>query len=911
MLFSHQWLLPKLLSSQLRVLLRYISSQENLAKKAMNPLHLDFSSEKSYMGFSQKFFKASKFVGSASDSRKLHACLVSTGFDSSVFLQNHLLHMYFNWGSIPEVVRVFEEIENPNVFTWNTMIGGLCDSGLLEDARKLFDEMPVRDCVSWNSIMSGYFQNGRSEETLKLFILMSRESCCDPDQFSFTCALKACASLQLLELGLQLHCFAKKFNFSEGESVELSVLDMYVKCGAMSLAEQVFDRLSNRNLFCWNSMIFGYGKADYFGLAFALFTQMPERDAVSWNTMISLCSQHGFGFQTISLFVDMCNQGFLPDSVSYSSVLSACASILDIEWGRHLHAWLVRSEFVLDVFVGSSLISMYAKCGKLGTAKTVFENLPEKNVFCWTSLIKGLAQFGFEEEALVLFKKMREVPLSSDQRTLATLLGACSSRKDVYLGTQFHGYAVKIGFELDVPVANSLITMYSKCKSIVNAKLVFNLMPSRDVISWTAMITAFSQIGDVENASACFKKMPERNVVTWNSLLAAYVQNGYWEEGLKTYVMMLKDEGVKPDWTTYSTIFGACADSAMLRLGKQIIARTAKIGWDSDVSVANGIITMYSRCGQIEDALMVFDSMRDRDLISWNAMITGYAQNGQGRKAVQMFDSMISSGIFPDHISYVGVLSGCSHSGLVSEGKYYFDSMTRCHGIDPNLEHFACTVDLLGRAGLLEDAKKMIDAMPIQPSVDVWGAMLSACRIHGNTELAELACKHLIELDPVDSGSYVLLAKTYADAGKLDSVVEIRKTMRERGVRKNPGCSWIEAGNKVHVFTADDTNHPQIKDVYKTLEEVTKRLEDACDYMSKKSSSVSHGYHSEKLAVAFGLMSLPSWMPIHIMKNIRICTDCHDFIKLVSHVTMRKLVVRDANRFHHFSDGSCSCGDYW
>lgn len=268
---------------------------------------------------------------------------------------------------------------------------------------------------------------------------------------------------------------------------------------------------------------------------------------------------------------------------------------------------------------------------------------------------------------------------------------------------------------------------------------------------------------------------------------------------------------------------------------------------------------------------------------------------------------MIESGIRPDNISYVSVLSGCSHSGLISEGHHYFNMLIKEHEINLTCEHFACMVDLLGRAGFVEKAKDIIDKMPMEPNAAIWGALLGACRIHGHSTMAETALKNLVELDAEDSGSYVLLANLYSDSGNLENVSNVRRIMKEKGIRKDPGCSWIEVDNRVHVFTVDDTTHPRIKDVYYTLEDIIRKIEETGMYIKRNGSM----YHSEKLALAFGLLSLPAWMPIHIMKNLRICEDCHLVMKLASHVTSRELIVRDANRFHHFMDGSCSCRDYW
>lgn len=853
--------------------------------------------------------KASAALCSIPTAKKLHASLISTGLDSSIFLQNHLLDMYSNCGLIADACRVFHEIQCPNIFSWNTMINGLMISGRMREANDLFEKMPKRDSVTWSTMMSGCFHNGRSSESINLFMTMLGDGSCKPDAFSFSSVVKACGCLGVLKLGLQLHGLAKKFGLDRDLPVASAIIDMYIKCGFVNFAELVFCSIPDPNLFCYNSMIYGYSKLPGgVSRAYDLFALMPERDSVSWNTIISILSHHGLGAYSIGMFVEMWDEDVRPNSMTYATVLSSCASIYDHRWGAHLHARIIRNEPSLDVFVGSGLIDMYVKCGRLELARRVFEQLPEQNAVSWTSLIGGFAQFGLEEEALLLFNKMRQVPVASDEFTLATVLGVCSSLKHVLLGEQLHAYASKIGVDSSVPVGNALVTMYSKSGAIECANHVFKLMPLRDIISWTAMLTAYSQTGDIENARKYFNEMPERNVITWNSMLATYIQHGFREEGLKLYTVMLREEGVYPDWITFVTILSACSELAVLKLGNQIIAQSERLGLSSNVSVANGIVTMYSKCGRIEEAREVFDSIQPKNLVSWNAMMGGYAQNGAGRKVIEIFESMLKVGCEPDHISYMSILSGCSHSGLVKEGRNYFKSMSGDHNISPTCEHYSCMVDLLGRAGLLDEAMELIDAMPFKPNAAIWGALLGACRIHGNAALAEVAVKNLLELDTEDSGSYVLLANIYLDSGKLGGVADVRNLMKKKGIRKNPGCSWIEVDNRVHVFTVDDTTHPRINEVYRALEEITKMIEAKGTYVS---SGRPQGRHSEKLALAFGMIALPPWMPIQVMKNLRVCFDCHMFMKLVSLVTSRQLIVRDANRFHHVRDGLCSCGDYW
>lgn len=717
----------------------------------------------------------------------------------------------------------------------------------------------------------------------------------------------ACSSFGYIRIALQLHNLIEKYGIGNHEAIQNSVIDMYVKCGAVYAAEEVFLRIEKPSLFSWNSMIYGYSKLHEVGRALETFIRMPERDSVSWNTIISAFSQHGLHTQSLSMFVEMRFQDCRPNSMTYASVLSACANIYDLQWGKHLHARIIRIEPFVDVLVGNGLVDMYAKCGLIEASRRVFNSLTERNAVTWTSLISGVAQFGNREEVYDIVCRMREDCVVMDDFALTTILDACEGEENILIGEQLHGFTVKTGMDSSVPVGNATLAMYAKCGDIEKASLAFETMVAQDIISWTTMITAFTHSGNVEKAQNYFDRMPERNVISWNSLLGAYFQNGFWEEGLKLYILMLRQE-VRPDWITFVTTIRACSELAISKLGTQIVSQVVKAGLGYDVSVANSIITLYSRCGKIEDAQKLFDSIQEKKLISWNSIIGGYAQNGQGRKVIEVFQHMLMVGCKPDHITYVAILSGCSHSGLVEEGKHYFNSMTRDFGISATPEHFACMVDLFGRAGLLKEAMDMIDKMPFKPNVAIWGALLSACRIHNDTGVADLAVKNLLELNTESSESYILLANIYSSSGTLECVSDVRQVMREKGVQKDPGCSWIEVCNRVHVFTVNDTSHPQIRDIYKALEDIVKKLKDDYGYVDV---SNSNGYHSEKLAIVFGLISLPDWMPIHVMKNLRVCNDCHQVMKLISLVAMRKLVVRDGHRFHHLKDGICSCRDYW
>ncbi|XP_062226558.1 pentatricopeptide repeat-containing protein At3g26782, mitochondrial-like [Phragmites australis] len=848
--------------------------------------------------------------GALSGARALHGRLVAVGLASAIFLQNTLLHAYLSCGALSDARRLLlADIAQPNVVTHNVMLNGYAKLGRLSDAEELFDRMPARDVASWNTLMSGYFQSGQYLAALETFVSMNQSGDLSPNAFTFGCAMKSCGALGWRGLTLQLLGMVHKFDSQDDNEVKAALVDMFVRCGAVDLASRLFVGIQRPTIFCRNSMLVGYAKTYGVDHALELFDSMPERDIVSWNMMVSALSQGGRVREALDMVVEMRNKGVRLDSTTYTSSLTACARLLSLAWGKQLHAQVIRNLPRIDPYVASALVELYTKCGCFKEAKGVFGSLHDRNNVSWTVLIAGFLQYGCFTESVELFNQMRAELMTLDQFALATLISGCCSRMDLCLGRQLHSLCMKSGQIQAVVVSNSLISMYAKCGNLQSAESIFRFMVERDIVSWTSMITVYSQVGNITKAREFFDGMPTRNVITWNAMLGAYIQHGAEEDGLKMYSTMLSEKDVKPDWVTYVTLFRGCANVGSNKLGDQIIGHTVKVGLILDISVANAVITMYSKCGRILEARKVFNILNGKDLVSWNAMITGYSQHGMGKQAIEIFDDMLRKGAKPDYISYVAVLSGCSHSGLVQEGKSYFDMMKRVHNISPGLEHFSCMVDLLGRAGHLTEAKDLIDEMPMKPTAEVWGALLSACKIHGNNELAEFAAKHLFELDSPDSGSYMLLAKIYADAGKSDDSAQVRKLMRDKGIKKNPGYSWMEVENKVYVFKADDVSHPQVIAIRKKLDELMERIA-RLGYVRTESPR-SEIHHSEKLAVAFGIMSLPAWMPIHIMKNLRICGDCHTVIKLISSVTGREFVIRDAVRFHHFKGGSCSCGDYW
>lgn len=518
---------------------------------------------------------------------------------------------------------------------------------------------------------------------------------------------------------------------------------------------------------------------------------------------------------------------------------------------------------------------------------------------------------------------MRSLGLKADHFTYPFVLKSCADLSDVRMGRYVHGLSLRTGFEDDFYVGTSLINMYVKCGGIGDARKMFDIMTVRDISSWNALIAGYMKIGEIFLAEDLFGRMVRRNIVSWTAMISGYAQNGLAGQALVLFDKMLEDDsGIKPTWVTIMSVLPACAHSAALERGREIHKLASRIGLDSDASVQSALIAMYARCGSLAEACQCFDRVHQhkKDLVVWNTMISAYASHGRGLESVSTFENMIRAGIRPDIITFTGLLSGCSHSGLVDLGIKYFNRMKTMYNVEPEVQHCACVVDLLGRAGRLVDAKEFIDKMPMQAGASAWGALLAACRKHRNLELAEVAAKKLFVLEPYSSANYVHLSNMYAEAGMWKEVAHLRDLLKYRGIRKTPGCSWIEVNGKAHMFLGGDTSHPQTREIYMFLESLPEKMKEAgyvpdtspvLHDLSEEEKEHNLTSHSEKLAIAFGLLNTSPSTIIRVTKNLRICVDCHTATKFISKIFRREIIVRDLNRFHHFIDGSCSCGDYW
>lgn len=579
--------------------------------------------------------------------------------------------------------------------------------------------------------------------------------------------------------------------------------------------------------------------------------------------------------------------GHLVGMSTYDALVTACIGTGLDGNARMVFRHMVRTAFEFDTYMTNRVLLMHVKCGMIFEGRQLFEQLQDKNAVSWNTMISGLVDAGFYEDAFKLFLLMLEECPNANARTFASVLRASSGLGVAFSGKQLHACAVKLGLYTDIFISCALIDMYCKCGCIREAQWVFD-------------------------------EMPEKTVVGWNTIIAGYALHGYSEEALDLYYEM-RDSGVKMDHFTYSIIIRICARLASLEHAKQAHAGLVRNGFGLDVVASTALVDLYSKWGRMEDARNVFDKMPKKNVICWNALLGGYANHGHGNEAMSMFQKMLREGMLPNHVTFLAVLTACSYSGMFDKGWEMFELMTTKHMIKPRPMHYACMIELLGREGLLDDAFTLIREAPFTPTVNMWAALLTACRIHKNLELGKLAAEKLYGMEPGKLNNYVVLLNIYYSTGRTVDAAKVLESLKKRGLRLLPACSWIEIKKQPHRFLFADKSHAQCEDIYRKLDELLEQLLQMGYSSNEKSKSLlpdvgeneERRVHSEKLAIAFGLISTLDGTPLQVVQGHRICSDCHTLIKLISRVTSRHIVVRDASRFHHFKDGTCSCADYW
>lgn len=538
------------------------------------------------------------------------------------------------------------------------------------------------------------------------------------------------------------------------------------------------------------------------------------------------------------------------------------------------------------------MINAYVKSGELESACQVFDEMSDRTVATWNAMIAGAVQYECNEHGLKLFSEMHRSGFRPDEYALASVLRGCAGLRDLPAGNQVHGYIVKYGFGVDMVVSSSLSHMYMKS-------------------------------GRMEEGERVIESMETRNVVAWNTLIAGKAQGGFSKEVLDSYSVM-RLTGLRPDKITLVSVITSCSEMATLGRGQKVHAEAIKSGSCSSVSLITALVTMYSKCGSIGDSVRAFEEFNHySDPVLWTAMISANGLHGRGSEAVEMFERMEQKGLMEGNdVAFLSLLYACSHCGMKEKGIEIFDLMVEKYGINPRLEHYNCKVDLLARSGCLEEAEAVIRSMPVKPDAIIWKTLLSGCKTRKNAEMAARVSEEILKLDPNDSALHVLLSNIYASAQRWNDVSEVRKAMKDKSLVHELGVSWVEIKNETHRFHkgGESKSDPRSVEIYRYLDGLVSEMK-LRGYVpetgvvlhdteaEEKEESLTH--HSEKLALAFALMNTPKGAPVRVMKNLRMCEDCHCAIKFVSEIERREIVVRDATRFHHFKDGTCSCGDYW
>lgn len=704
-------------------------------------------------------------------------------------------------------------------------------------------------------MLKGYAKFSSLDDAVSFLIRMRYDDVA-PVVYNYTYLLKVCGDVGEIRRGKEIHGQLIVNGFSLDLFAMTGVVNMYAKCGKIEEAYKMFDR-------------------------------MPERDLVSWNTIVAGFAQNGFAELALDLVTRMHEEGRRGDFITIVSILPAVANVGSLRIGKAVHGYAMRAGFDSIVNVSTALVDMYAKCGRVETSRLVFDGMKSRNVVSWNSMIAAYVEGGNPEEAMRIFQKMLDQGVEPTNVTIMEALHACADLGDLERGIFVHKLLDQLKLGTDVSMTNSLISMYSKCKK-------------------------------VDIAADIFSKLQGKTLVSWNAMILGYAQNGRVNEALN-YFCKMRSKNIKPDSFAMVSVIPALAELSVIRHAKWIHALVIRSCFEKNVFVMTALIDMYAKCGAVGTARALFDMMNERHVTTWNVMIDGYGTHGLGKAAVELFNKMLEGPTKPNDITFLCAISACSHSGLVEEGIHYFTSLKKDYGIEPVMDHYGAMVDLLGRAGRLNEAWDFIQKMPIEPGITVFGAMLGACKIHKNVELGEKAANRLFELDPDEGGYHVLLANIYAAASMWDKLAKVRTIMEKKGLQKTPGCSLVELKNEVHSFYSGSTKHPQSKRIYTFLETLideikaagyvpdTNSIHDVEDYVQENLLSS----HSEKLAIAFGLLNSSPGSTIHIRKNLRVCGDCHNATKYISLVTGCEIIVRDMHRFHCFKNGVCSCGDYW
>ncbi|XP_051228195.1 pentatricopeptide repeat-containing protein At3g09040, mitochondrial [Lolium perenne] len=848
-------------------------------------------------------------LGALASGTQVHCDAVKRGFSSAAFCAAALVNMYARCARVGDARMVFGGIACPDAVCWTSIISGYHRAGRyqealslfsrmvkmgsspdqvacvtvvstlaslrrLEDATTLLKRMPVPNSVAWNAVISGYAQRSGSEHEVFGLYKDMRSQGLWPSRSTFASMLSAAANVAAFVEGRQLHAAAVRHGLDANVFVGSSLINLYAKCGCIGEAMCVFDFSCEKNIVMWNTMLNGLVRNDlqeeaiqmfrcmfrlgieadeftfvsvlgacaYMGShclgrqvhsvtikncmdarlfvanatldmhskfgaiddAKTIFNLIAYKDSVSWNAIIVGLAHNEEEEEAIRMLKQMNLDGVTPDEVSLSTVIKACSSIGAIETGKQIHCLAVKYNICSNDVFGTSLIDLYSKHGDMDSSRNVLAQVGASSIVPINALIAGLLQNSREDEAIQLFQQVLRDGLKPSSFTYSSILSGCTGLLSSIVGKQLHCYTLKSGFlNDDTSLGVSLVGIYLKFK-----------MP--------------------DDANKLLIEMPDlKNLLEWTTIISAYAQNGYSYQSLLSFWRM-RSYDVYSDEATFASILKACSEMAALSDGKEIHGLIIKSGFSSYETATSALIDMYSKCGDIISSFEVFKQLKNKQRVTlWNSMIVGFAKNGYAEEALLLFQKMQGSQIKPDEITFLGVLIACAHAGLISQGRHYFDSMSKVYGLMPRIDHYACFIDLLGRGGLLHEVQEVINQLPFRPDGVIWATYLAACRMHKDEERGKIAANKLVELEPQNSSTYVLISNLHAAAGNWSEAKIAREAMREKGVAKFPGCSWITVGNKTSLFLVHDKKHPDSLSIYEKLDDLTglmKKDADVEDY---------------------------------------------------------------------------------
>ena len=723
----------------------------------------------------------------------------------------------------------------------------------LKHGHHMFDQIPHPNAASTNRSMLDCLRKKLPFQALDIFKRHLQLGFVDNvDHVTVALALKACHGDP--KPGCQIHGFAVSSGLVSYITVSNSLMNMYCKSGKFAKALYIFENLSDPDTVSWNTVLSGFQKSE---------------DALSFALRMNL-------------------NGVVFDPVSYTTILAFCSDD-EFLFGLQLHSLAMKFGFDCEVFVGNALISMYSRCRQLVEAQRVFDEMPNRDLVSWNAILSGYTQEGDHGlEAIFTFIEMVREVMKLDHVSFTSAVSACGQERNLELGRQMHGLIMKTGYGRHVSVCNVLMSLYSKCEVVEDAKLVFQIMNDRNVVSWTtiisvneedavslfnemrldgvypndvtfiglihaisiqtlvkegqmihgfcikisflsepnvcnSLITMYAKFEAMNDSLKIFEEFNYREIISWNALISGYAQNGLSQEALCTFLSTIMES--KPNEYTFGSVLSAigAAEDISLKQGQRCHSYLIKLRLDTDPIVSGALLDMYAKRGNICESQKVFCEMPERTQFAWTAIISAYARHGDYDSVIKFFKEMEREGVRPDSITFLSVLTVCGRKGMVDVGRQLFDSMVKEYQIEPSPEHYSCMVDMLGRAGRLEDAEDLVSQIPGQPGLSVLQSLLGACKIHGNMEMGERIADALMEMEPTESGSYVLMSNLYAEKGHWEKVAKIRKGMRERGVKKEIGFSWVDSSVArgslcLYKFSSGDMSHPQTEEIFRVAE---------------------------------------------------------------------------------------------